>query len=375
MCIKAFWTSNYIVTLLKPLILPEAEVLKRKWRLLFRILMISWFHTVGIYVMTIHAIEFRNTDISVRKKIHIVLIMWNLFSFIMWYSMIFNRASVRKMFSEYKSFETYFKDCSPRWYKIIINAMTSSILLIYLISIVAFIIYLLMNDDFKIVIFKDFQDIGTNIHIKKMLIFFYLVSSRTVFTFFPSVVMVFHISLMAHLILTISYCKKEMQNKTEKSLESFMKKYSRVHRMATTFESAVSLETLFLTFYQYSLMYFLISNLFGFGMNFNDILTEIFHVLHCIQPFLYIAMLLAASEVNNQDNLLRTAVKNWVFRLSIHHTTSGNSDMLSKFMYSKPVITFTAWKMFSFTRTFIVTSTGALLTYSLLVMQLRTPDE
>lgn len=145
--------------------------------------------------------------------------------------------------------------------------------------------------------------------------------------------------------------------------------YSKVQEMARCIESTLTLEMLFLACYQYTLMYMRVSDVYLSEIE-TDPILQIPRWLQNMHIFFFLAMVLAASEAHSRDASLRWKMKNRAFQMSLHTTTPSQAEVIYKLVDSKPPIVFTAWKMCSFTRKFILTSIGMLLTYSFLILQL-----
>lgn len=190
-----------------------------------------------------------------------------------------------------------------------------------------------------------------------------------VFVFLPGILIFLKISLFLSLNSMLSVSIKNLLSlKTENRIKYFIGIYVNIHNFAKAIESAVSVSMLFLTCYQYSLLYIVLSELYDNKPE-TDAIFRIEKWVRYLQILLFLTLVVIASEVHEKDVALRAAVKDVAFQIS--QKNPKISDILVKFMNSKQKLSFSAWGMFRFTRGIYASSIGVLITYGLLLIQLN----
>lgn len=367
---KPFWTSVWIINLIQPIILlKKPKLWKNCINSSFKLAIIVWFHFLIVGVLKLHINETADCDTSYCRKRLVMLIIWVLCLLIMWYSLVLKKPLVKRMFKLY----TAFHDCYRTIFKrssLIINILTSLHIAVFIVNIIATMVILFSNEELTNTWYDYVKIFEAGPFTKRIILFFYFISSRSIFVLFPGMISLLHLTLFMSLNQVINKCSDYIVHlKTGKHVEEFINTYTKIYKMATSVESAISLEMLFMTSYQYSKMYLIISNLYEETSEIDDILKMDLNIQY-LQNCLYTLSLFVAADIHARDSSLKSKIKDVAFRMSFSRGTLVYSDVLTRFVDSKEIITFTAWKMFSFTRTFIITSTGVFLTYSILILQI-----
>lgn len=363
----------WIMKVIEPIILPKIKIAKRNTIcFVVTLLLILWSHTFEMYTIKINVTDFIMCGTSVCKKGVSMVVFLHTCIFCMWYALVFKRKAVVELLKEYHAFHRSYR-IFLRKSGLFINAVTIIYILICIGNVVAFMGILGTDDDLTNLWYSYLDLFPADISVKRTVLFIYFLFSRTFFMFFPCILSLFHITLFVSLCHALKLCEIYAASIcARKDIDIFMKMYTGIHRFSSTVESAISLEMFFMSCYQYSISYQIISTLYD-SRNSIDTIMKIQVYLLYLQVLLFAATVFAASEVQNRDISLKVKIRGLIFELSLSTENLKSADFLSRFLDSKPTITFSAWKMFSFTRTFFITSIGVILTYSILILQVSAP--
>ncbi|GBO00581.1 hypothetical protein AVEN_133641-1 [Araneus ventricosus] len=80
----------------------------------------------------------------------------------------------------------------------------------------------------------------------------------------------------------------------------------------------------------------------------------------------------SAAEVSRKDERIRKRIKSVAFNRYVQKDTKEQGDLLQRFVQSKAEIVLSAGGVMNFSRGFLLTSAGVLITYNLLLVQLNT---
>ncbi|GBL78162.1 hypothetical protein AVEN_42744-1 [Araneus ventricosus] len=94
-----------------------------------------------------------------------------------------------------------------------------------------------------------------------------------------------------------------------------------------------------------------------------------------LQSISFFAVTYFASNVGEEDEVLRAKVKDFAYQLSLTKNTYGASKLLSRFIESKRRLFLTALGVFKFTKSLCFTSAGVVITYNLLILTLYGPPK
>ncbi|KAG8186463.1 hypothetical protein JTE90_009222 [Oedothorax gibbosus] len=151
----------------------------------------------------------------------------------------------------------------------------------------------------------------------------------------------------------------------------FIKNYEELYDLAVLSEAALSSQVFWLCSSHFVLLFRLFSKLWLTDTYIPVTLVKD-SVLPTLESLCFFAIAYFASEVNYCDLAVRDRAKDVAFRLELAKETKECGKVLSKFLKSKKVLMFSGWGMFDFTRGFLLASSGVLLSYNLLILQLNT---
>lgn len=367
-------SSIWIIKLIRPIILPrEAGVKKKSFGFFLSAFTILLLHFLVAFRLKIHVGEASTCDSSNCKKNRMMLALWTVCILCNWYSFVFNGTSVRKLFKDFVIFCNCYRAVLKRSF-VVLNVTIFLFIFVLVAYLAAIMTIFVADDDITREWYEYIKILDVGISTKRMFVFLYVASSKVLFMLFPGMVSLLHITLFTSLNRALALCDRQIKRLTAgKRVESFIRTYANIHKMAATIESAISLEILFATSYQFSMLYRAISNFFE-AETAEDAIMIVETKIQYIHPILYIATILVAADIDARDMRLRKQIKNAAFNMSFLKENLIHSDLLSKFVDSTEAISFSAWGMFKFNRTFLVTSAGVLLTYSILIMQLPTSE-
>ncbi|GIY58700.1 uncharacterized protein CDAR_416071 [Caerostris darwini] len=139
-------------------------------------------------------------------------------------------------------------------------------------------------------------------------------------------------------------------------------------------ESTLSLQVFWLMMSHFIVTFSMLSKFLGFfyidGVIFNleKTLSDPFK---CVSFF---SIIYFGSKVREADEEMRDTAKDVAFALSLSKETEEISKILFRFIESKRPLVLTAWGVFQFSKGFLFTSAGVLITYNLLILQMNTPS-
>lgn len=93
-------------------------------------------------------------------------------------------------------------------------------------------------------------------------------------------------------------------------------------------------------------------------------------VFPVIEGVSYFAIFYFASKVQQKDTKLRNRVKDIAFRLQLSELNKSYGYIFTEFIYSRRIIIFTACGMFDLSKRVLLASTGILISFNLLILQL-----
>ncbi|GBM71517.1 hypothetical protein AVEN_266882-1 [Araneus ventricosus] len=131
---------------------------------------------------------------------------------------------------------------------------------------------------------------------------------------------------------------------------------------------------LFLCSANFSDVFAIFSFALGFSKNLNALLTLNGIVFGTLNFVAFFATSHFAAAVSREDSMIRKRMKSVAFNLSVTKDTKGQGELLRRFIQSKTEIVLTAGGVMNFSRGFLLTSAGVLITYNLLLVQLNTID-
>ncbi|GBM61919.1 hypothetical protein AVEN_69575-1 [Araneus ventricosus] len=134
----------------------------------------------------------------------------------------------------------------------------------------------------------------------------------------------------------------------------------------------MSLQILFLCCANFSDIFAVVSYALGFS-DYPDALVilsvMVFGTLNFVSFF---ATSYFAAEVSREDEKIRKRIKTVAFNSSVKKDNKVQGDLLQSFLQSKAEIVLSAGGVMNFSRGFLLTSAGVLISYNLLLIQLNT---
>lgn len=184
----------------------------------------------------------------------------------------------------------------------------------------------------------------------------------------------FHSSWSLFLSQRIKECDCLLTNlrhssSTNRFVVDFIKHYEIINALVTHTESALSMQMFCLTTNYFFYVFLLFSKYLGsYSYSPTAILkSSASNVVHAAS---YFGIIYFASRVHQQDSRLKERVENIAFQLQLSKVSKTDGYILKEFICSRRPLIFTACGMFNFTKDFLLASTGILITYNLLFLQL-----
>ncbi|GBN76441.1 hypothetical protein AVEN_170550-1 [Araneus ventricosus] len=129
---------------------------------------------------------------------------------------------------------------------------------------------------------------------------------------------------------------------------------------------------LFLCSANFSNVFAIFSFALGFSKSPNALLTLSGIVFGTLNFAAFFGTSYSAAEVSREDERIRKRIKSVAFNRYVQKDTKEQGDLLQRFVQSKAEIVLSAGGVMNFSRAFLLTSTGVLITYNLLLVQLNT---
>ncbi|GBM97997.1 hypothetical protein AVEN_98533-1 [Araneus ventricosus] len=158
-------------------------------------------------------------------------------------------------------------------------------------------------------------------------------------------------------------------------VKRYVREYSALHELACLIESALSLQIFWIMASHFTVVFSILSKILGF-YGYSDPAYNLENsAFTAFQGPSFFVIIFFASKVNSADEKLRRGAKSVAFQLSLKREHKECSELLDRFIQSKERIVLTAWGVFHFTRSFLFTSAGVLISYNLLILQLNAQNE
>ncbi|KAG8190600.1 hypothetical protein JTE90_017865 [Oedothorax gibbosus] len=160
----------------------------------------------------------------------------------------------------------------------------------------------------------------------------------------------------------------------KRNVSEFINEYQNVHELASLFERAISLQVFFLNVCHFVMVFKQVTKVLRFRKFYPSIFIEntSFAILHCVAFF---CITYFAAKVHEKDKLLRRVVESNAFRLWTSKGSRRCGRVLSQFIRSKIPIVFSAFRIYNFKKSLLLTSAAVALSYNLLVLQVKTAQE
>ncbi|GBM59821.1 hypothetical protein AVEN_10026-1 [Araneus ventricosus] len=211
---------------------------------------------------------------------------------------------------------------------------------------------------------------------KTIFVMFYFTSTKVLPLIVSILFSLFYISVCIFLSRILRECGQRLKLGCKSAgikqvSDRFIAEYTDVHRFACDIESSLSLQVLaicvtnfaelfaifaiVLRFYPFESTAFIIEKAFISPINF----TSLFGIAYF------------ASEVQREDQEVRRALKEIMYISSLSKETWKSGEIMRRFIKSKENIVFSAWRVFNFSRGFLLASAGTIVSYNLLLLQLQ----
>ncbi|GIY58698.1 uncharacterized protein CDAR_416051 [Caerostris darwini] len=267
-------------------------------------------------------------------------------------------------------------------YKLITNIVTLLYLLFCLCYFSSVIIVLCIDEYESENWFEDLtfhSNIAVSLPIKVSFNIAYIVLTRLFRVVSPLFLTAFYIHWCLILNRLTKQCAEELRISVQTSnkkriVHNFIRNYNKLHGLAVMTESALSVEIFWLMASHFTIVFGMLSKVLGF-FGYIDIILDlensVFATIDCISFF---AIIFFASRIHREDEKVRDQVREVIFQLSLAKDSTESSKLLLRFIQSKRQLVLTAGGIFEFTKSFLFTSAGVLITYNLLILQLNTPS-
>lgn len=225
---------------------------------------------------------------------------------------------------------------------------------------------------FSDTLLKSYPDVVFPIKVLIATIFF--ISTKLLILFSHAALTIMYASVSYFCSQLIKECGNHLQSESVhgQCVANFMRSYGRVHTFVLRIEESLSFQILFLSASNFFELFSLFSRILGFTP-----VRQIYQVGNFVSSFLsslsFLVIAVFASRVDTQDGVLRRVSKMAAFNLSLSKNTQPCGELLTRFMESRERLTLTAFGLFQFTRSFLLGSSGVLLTYNLLIVQIDSP--
>ncbi|GBO40385.1 hypothetical protein AVEN_26606-1 [Araneus ventricosus] len=310
------------------------------------------------------------------------LIIWQISILINWYAIYKNRFEIAKLLKEFKRLEKKQRFKFTK-YASLVNIITA----LFLLSCIAFwgtaIVVISMDVEEAKRWFEDLtfnKNLSVNYSLKVVFTSMYIASTRICRLVTPLLLALFYIywclNLKRFIKLSAEQLHASLKNPNKQFLLThFIHHYNSCHGLALLTESALCEQIFWLMVSQFIVLFAILSKILGFYGYFNVILDVENSVFASLQSISFLTIIFFASAVKREDEDLRNQVHHIGFQWSLADETKECSKLLVRFIESKHHLVLTAWGIFQFTKSFLFSSIGVLITYNLLFLQLGTPPE
>lgn len=353
---------------------------KRKSFDVLRVAFIVLFHLGITYVLILYTYDLEQCVDFQCKKFLLSRIVWRVCILITYHMLRWKKNRTQKVISE-------FLKVGHQHYSImqthasIVNVATTSFLVICLItSAVVFGLFTkyhsITNLFFLELTFN--SHISCDFNLKLIIVFCYFVITRLLVVAVCILTTISHVTFNISLGRFISECKMKLNHSIDSRnwVSYFVRDYNAIHSLAMSAESAFSAAVFWLWSSHFVEIFASFSNLLGFHSSVNPVYIVERIVITSLNLAALFSVPYFASEVCREDEKLRKRARETSFflRMSKETEIEKSGEFLTRFMKSKEKIMFSALGAFYFTRTFLLTSAGVLITYNLLVLQLNVID-
>lgn len=366
--------SYWIIKLTHQIIYPDIfKCRKQCITSFFTAILILYLHFFSVYFVKLHVNEIDSCNSILCFQRIFLLICWNLSVLTAWYSLVFERTAVEKLFEDYISFHNNFKRSLKKTF-VIANILTLLYIAVFVADVVITMTIFYLNSELINSWYEYVESSELAPFKNKFFLLFYVISSKTLLVYFPGVISLLHFALIKSLHEALTICnKRTIFFKTEKCMEKFIRTYAKIHKFASTVESVFNLEIVFMIAYQVSRIFLLSISLQEQGLRVGIILRMSL-IMQCLQTFICILIVILAADICVKDASLRLKVRHLAFDMSLSRENLIYCDILTRFVDSNDVITFTLWKLHNLDRkaiffSVILFAVNTILNYQFLIPQ------
>ncbi|GBN22764.1 hypothetical protein AVEN_182049-1 [Araneus ventricosus] len=339
-------------------------------------------HVFTAYSLALSASDITKCEDFICLKYILSLSVWDVLNLATWYSMYIRRTHIKSLLKVFATLENQ-HGYNISGYKSVINILLGVLLLLCL-ALFGTIIFLLLNDAVEtqswFMNLTFISNISSTFPVKVALAVVYITGTRIFRSVTPLLLTLFYVQcclVLSHVIKETSEQLCILRSSEDKAhkIQNFIRHYNIAHGLVSLTESALSLQVFWLMSSHFSVIFSTISKILGFYEHNSVVYNTENYSLTSLQNISFFLIIYFASKVNSEDVEMREAVKNIAFQLSLVKEYKECSDLQLRFIQSKRELVLTAWGVFRFTRNFLFTSAGVLITYNLLILQLNTYHE
>lgn len=376
-----FKSYNVILDVLYILGVPGMKR-KEQWQLtLLHLISITIMHIGHLHILVLDGGVLNYCDAFQCSKITFSIIMWRLLLLANWYSIYFKRKEVKDLVSAIEKLQ---KERNKKLFRTlnVINGIFVLVLLVY--------VYLIVKGSIGIILWPDSNKIDSMFHqlsfglrmahripLKAAFIFLFHFFTWPFIYLCPLLLSLFYTSWCFVLSKELKEIGDQITELPQSSSNKrrlavgFINNYGDAYHLAVLSESALSAQVFWLCSSHFLLLFRLFSKLL-FVYTYIPITLVNDSVVPVLQSLCFFAISYSASEVSCQDGVVRERAEDAAFRMELAKDTKDCGEILAKFVRSKKPLIFSACGMFDFTKGFLLASSGVLISYNLLILQLNT---
>lgn len=382
LCCRKFKSYNVILDFLYILGVPGMKR-KEQWQLtLLHLISITIMHIGHLHILVLDGGVLNYCNDFQCSKITFSIIMWRLLLLANWYSIYFKRKEVKDLLS---AIEMLQKERNKKLFRTlnVINGIFVLVLLVY--------VYLIVRGSSGIILWPDSNKIDSMFHklafglgtaiqipVKAAFIFLFHFFTWPFIYLCPLLLSLFYTSWCFVLSRQLKEIGDQLADLSQSSSSNsrrlaigFINNYGDMYQLAGLSESALSTQVFWLCSSHFLLLFRLFSKLL-FVYTYIPITLVNDSVVPVLQSLCFFAISYSASEVSHQDGVVRERAEDAAFRMELAKDTKDCGEILAKFVRSRKPLIFSACGMFDFTKGFLLASSGVLISYNLLILQLNT---
>lgn len=380
---KIYQRSNFLLQFLYVLGIPGINVQKKsKYFIIVQVTSRIITFAVHLYILTLTVYDYRKCSNNDCLKVEWCDLIWKILISVNWCILYLRRSQMKQLLYEFENFENKFQKIVAKNRQKFNYVTTFLFLLCMCVFVITCLVLSRVPEDrhgyFRYMVLNASIKITPQLEVFCVATFLLITRISTSVT--PLLLTLLYIYVCLNVSQMIKECNKNLKHpfvftRTQIIVFDFLRKYDSICGLFSHTEKALSLEVFCLFSIHFTVLFGVFAKVLGvnsYSGPVYNIVSTTFDVLHF---FSFFAITFFASSVHRQDKALRDKSKDIAFRLSLSKDTEEYGELLSKFMESKQNLIFTAWSTFKFTRSFLFSSLGMLITYNLLILQLNGKDE